>query len=97
MTAWRRRRRARFAPRDMRPDPDNDERKLQALAQMSAFDRLGPQARRAIRESRFDAPAPVVMRKYGGPFAEDERVADRVRDDDNTYSGMFGPRYPKGI
>ncbi len=84
-------------PRLVADDPANDDRQEQARANMRAFDMLGPEARRAIRASRFDAPAPDVLRRYGGPFAEDERVAARIRKDDDGYSGAFGPAAPEGI
>lgn len=84
-------------PRAIVDDPENDGRKAYARASMAAFDRLGPKTRQAIRETRFDAPAPDVLRRYGGPFADDDAVARRVRADDDRHSGMFGPRYPAGI
>lgn len=79
------------------PDPDLDARQQQALAQMWAFDQLGPEARAAIAFSRFDAIAPLVLRQYGGPYAEDERVAARIRKDDDSHSGAFGPACLRGI
>ena len=78
-------------------DPDLDDRRARAIEQMQAFDELGQQARRAIAESRFDAQADLVLRRYGGLYAEDERVAARVRKNDDSFSGAFGPAYPKGI
>jgi ATP phosphoribosyltransferase regulatory subunit HisZ len=78
-------------------DPDLEERRQRAIAQMHAFDQLGEQARRAIADSRFDADADAVLRKYGGPYAEDERVAARILKNDDSFSGAFGPVYPRGI
>lgn len=78
-------------------DPDNEQRRELAIEQMRAFDRFGPEARSAIRNSRFDAHAAAVWRNYGGPYAEDERVATRIRKDDDSYSGQFGPAASRGI
>lgn len=78
-------------------DPDLEDRQLRAIAQMQGFDALGRDARRAIAGSRFDADAAAVLRLYGGPYAEDERVAARIRKNDDSWSGAFGPAYPQGI
>lgn len=78
-------------------DPENEDRQDQARANMGAFDQLGAQTRAAIAGSRFDIPADMVRQQWGGPYAEDERVADRVRKHDDKYSGSFGPAYPTGI
>jgi hypothetical protein len=94
------RRRARLEarrPRVVVDDPENEQRQLQARANMRAFDRLGPLTREVIRDSRFDAPAEHVWRRYGGEHAEDELVARNVRRDDDYHSGRFGPAFPRGI
>lgn len=78
-------------------DPENALRRCQAVVNMDAFDRLGPETRAAIRSSRFDASAPEIARRYGWIGAEDARVAARVRADDDFYSGRFGPAAAAGI
>lgn len=97
MLAARLRRLRLAAGRKPVDDPDLDDRRVRAIEQMDAFDRLGEQSRRTIAESRFDAQADLVLRDYGGPYAEDERVAARIRKNDDSFSGAFGPAYPKGI
>ena len=77
------------------PDVVRDKRDAEIV--MRAFDRLGPQARQAIAHSRFDADAEHVLRRYGGPFADDGAVARRVCADDDRNSGYFGPKAPAGI
>jgi hypothetical protein len=97
---WRRQREARQRrPRwnEFPDDPENAQRKRRAEAEMRAFDKLGERARVAISDSRFDAEAPRIWSHFGGPHADDEAVARRVRADDDKFSGAFGPKYPKGI
>lgn len=73
------------------------EHKARADQEMARFDELGPETRATIRSTRFDALPSYVDRRYGGRHAEDDRVAEAVRRDDEQYSGAFGPRSPKGI
>lgn len=97
---WRRRREARQPrPRwnEFPDDPENGGRKERAEAELRAFDKFGQRSRGAIRDSRFDAEATYVERHFGGPYADDEAVARRLRADDDKFSGAFGPQFPKGI
>lgn len=95
---WRRRREARDRRRwhEHPDDPENGDRQWRAQREMAAFDQLGPPVRQAIATSRFDA-SPTAMRLPPADAPDDERIAGIVRRHDNSYSGAFGPRSPKGI
>lgn len=60
-----------------------------AIEDMLAFDRLGPAARRALALSRFGGSAADIEARWGGRYALDEAVADRIRAQDARFSGRF--------
>jgi hypothetical protein len=84
-------------------DPENEQRRHEAATKMGFFDRLGPAAREAARDSRFDAlDVDRLRRRYGGgaDYSEprvDASVAGDVKRDDDFHSGSFGPAYARGI
>lgn len=60
-----------------------------AILEMAAWDKMGPEARRALAESQFGISASHIWHRYGGPYADDEAVAARVRAEDTRHCGQF--------
>jgi hypothetical protein len=79
MTAWARRRRARYLPRPPQDeDPGNRDRRELARQQMRAFDAQAPQVREAFANSRFGVPLDVVATVHRrGP---NDAVKARLRE-----------------
>lgn len=77
--------------------PDVVRDKGDAEQQMRFFDQLGPRARLAIAQSRFDDDAIARWRDgYVGEF-KDPDLAQRVQRLDDGRAGTFGPPAPGGI